>query len=428
MAKAKTKSATVLKVLGVVFATLILIVCFCLCAWWYYIFWLGPEVQISNTYNIGLQEATDGTTQNVIEVKYFKNSNGSGLEALEIKLNGFSDETQTLFTSQGMQFVESTAGAGLAWEFNQDMTIERQLLSVDYSNIFSWRKLYNAFGRFEPTSQYYNYSSMNNFETPAGSADPITENSFFTIQIGDDLFMMKFKDDNYNLEDDKPYQIIENAGVESYLLYSFLETNYLYTCYDEQWLGQVIYDLVKPMSAGTNSVSYFTFGDYFKFYKYDAESGQYVDTEPAETELIKVNMRTNFSIKFEVVADGLYRASQSMFKAVVGSPNYNANANFDSEDYYTGRPLLILNEYNFDYILLEENFYAATLDDSFINEYLDDKKDLVLRIEINLDNLKAKDINFVGFVDDWNAEGFTIHEAYTIATINGEQVKEVIAC
>lgn len=422
------KAISILKALGVVFATLILLLCLCLCIWWYYIFYLGPEVQISNTYNIGLQEATDGSTKNVIEVKYFKNSTGNGLEALEIKLNGFSDETQSLFTSQGMQFVENSAGTGLTWGFWEDSSIERQLFDEHHEILLSWRRIYNTFGRFEPTAQYYNYSSMNDFETPAGSADPITEDSFFTIQIGEDLFMMKFKDHNYNISNDKPYQIIENAGVESHFVYNYLETNHVYMCYDEQFLAQIIYDLVKPMAAGTNSTAYFTFGDYFNFYKYDAESGQYVDTEPAETELVKVNMRTNFSIKFEVVADGLNRASQSIFKSVMGSPNYNANADFDSDDYYTGRPLLVLDENDFDWILIENNYYAATLDDKFINHYLADKNDLILRIELNLDNLAEQNIYFAGFVDDWNAAGFNVYDAYTVSTVNGEEVREVIAC
>lgn len=422
------KKSSIWKILGIIFATLVFLLCVCVWIWWYYIFWMGPEIQISNTYNVGLQEATDGTTKTVIEVKYFKNSNGSGLEALEIKLNAFSDETQTLFTSQGMQFVENEEGAGLTWTFRQDNSIERTLFNTEHEFLLSWRKSYNGFGRLEPTSQYNNYSSMDDFAHPAGSADPITENSYFTIQIGEDLFMMKFKDHNYDISGEDPYQVVKNAGVESHVVYNYLETNYNYMCFDEQWLAQTIYNLVQPMAAGTNSISYFTFGDYFNYYKYDAASGQYVDTSPAETEKVIVNMRSNFSIKFEVTADGLNRASQSMFKSVLGTPNYNANGDFNSDDFYTGKTVIVANEYDLDFIKVDGNFYAARLDDNFIEQYEDLKNEILISLQIDLDNLASQNISFVGLVDNWNPANFEVASAYTFQIVDGETVEEVIAC
>lgn len=413
------------RTLGVIAATLVFLICAVICVWWFVIFKYGPDVEISNTFNVPMQQATDGTQRPVLELNYFKNTTGNGLEALEIKYNYFTDETQSLFTSQGLQYVETEKGAGLKWDFKPDL--KAGLSYVGEKNIFltTWEKEFNAWGRFNPTSDHINYSSLDNFAKPAGSADPINNKSYFKIQIGEDLYMMKFKDTNRPFEG-QPYSVVQKADYEYYVLWSYLHKHNYFVAYDHEWLSMALYDLVKSTAAGQNSVNYFELGDYFTYYKWDG--AKYVDTTPAETAKVKANMKSYYSIKITTHADGLHRANQSMFKAVLGSPNYNANGDYSSDDYFTGKTIVSLSENDFDFVKVTDGFYAAKLKSEFVKNYFEYKSQIALSIEIDLNVLAQKGISFVGMTNDWNSTKFLIYEAYTSQLVNGEIVKEVIEC
>lgn len=413
---------------GVVLATLIFIACISICAWWYIVCWMGPDIEISNTTNIGLQESEDGTQKPLIEVKSFKNTNGTGKKALEIKFNSFTDETQTLFTSQGFQFVARDSAA-LTWtiELNKKYPDIDGLVSSNRFHLYG--NAFSLYGDLKPNSHFYNYSSLDDFAKPSGSANPLNEKSHFKIQIGEDLFMMKFKGIDFEFKDFDPYMlVIYNSSMAEFLGWmGFGFDNYaLFPALNEQFIAQTIYNLVEPMAAGTNSINYFEFGDYFDYYRF--EDGKYVDITPAETEKVKVNVRSYFAIKIEVVADGLNKASQSMFKAVLGSPNYNANGDFSSDDYFTGKTILTCTNNNFDFVKVTDGYYAAKLKDEFTKYYNEYKSQIVLSINIDLDQLAEKNINFVGMTNDWNTAGFTVKDAYTTKVVNGEIIKEVIEC
>ena len=57
---------------------------------------------------------------------------------------------------------------------------------------------------------------------------------------------------------------------------------------------------------------------------------------------------------------------------------------------------------------------------SFIESYNENRDVLVLSIHIDLDVLKEKNIEFIGFADDSGLEKFVVLDCYTTETVNGE--------
>ena len=69
------------------------------------------------------------------------------------------------------------------------------------------------------------------------------------------------------------------------------------------------------------------------------------------------------------------------------------------------------------------------LKESFISEYEKFEDKIVLSVLIDLDELKQKNINFLGFAENSGLKNFEILECNTIQTIDGERVKtEVSIC
>ena len=82
----------------------------------------------------------------------------------------------------------------------------------------------------------------------------------------------------------------------------------------------------------------------------------------------------------------------------------------------------------FDFVQISENNYAFKLKQSFI-DYLNlpqNKNKIVLKIEINLDDLNNLGYIFVGFTEDSGLSNFEILECYTLETIDNELIKTVV--
>ena len=111
-----------------------------------------------------------------------------------------------------------------------------------------------------------------------------------------------------------------------------------------------------------------------------------------------------------------------------GNSNYNATGDYDSEDYFIGKTMIVCTYSYFDFVQISENNYAFKLKQSFI-DYLNlpqNKNKIVLKIEINLDDLNNLGYIFVGFTEDSGLSNFEILECYTLETIDNELIKTVV--
>ena len=389
----------------------------------------APEKLAVTTYEVGELETTDGTKKNVIEVKYFSNENHNGLEMLEICWNDYRDEDRDAFYSQGMQYVANSVDDKLSFEYN------RGKLHVEQRSwLFGGVQKAHYDGSYLPgeSSQYFNYVSDDDWATRGVSSFvPISVESKFLINVGEDLYYIGFKsDDNMIGENETLEERHEKLNSELNLvgtskrmdgLYSFTARHY--EKYDPFTFAKRMYEYMQARSAGENEyVSTLEIANFFDYYKYN---GSTYEKETNNTEIVKVtNLFVDYyQIKFTKSADGARVASDSMFGAVAGNSAFNLTGEYQSSQYLVGRTIVNAYIENFDLIRVDENYYALKLKSNFDNFYKTYKDDIRLSICIELDILKDQDIEFFGFTVDSGLDKYTILECYTLETVDGEIVR-----
>ena len=168
----------------------------------------------------------------------------------------------------------------------------------------------------------------------------------------------------------------------------------------------------------------------FDYYEYDESSSTYVG-EPVSLDkasLIINDTKSYYAIKVSVNEGDALKSSDSIFNCIAGNSNYNATGDYDSEDYFIGKTMIVCTYSYFDFVQISENNYAFKLKQSFI-DYLNlpqNKNKIVLKIEINLDDLNNLGYIFVGFTEDSGLSNFEILECYTLETIDNELIKTVV--
>ena len=414
------------KKIWITIATVFALICIGFDAWYVTLALTAPEKLAVTTYEVGELETTDGTKKNVIEVKYFSNENHNGLEMLEICWNDYRDEDRDSFYSQGMQYVADSVDDKLSFEY---VEIDKPKNDGDLLGKYD----IDVMGTFQAGqgSQYYNYASDDDWVTRGiSSFVPVNENSKFLIDVGEELYYLGFKG---QVMKDNLYQTVRKNR-QAYELFTWISTmmhptyqcDYFYSC-DPSSFAKQMYEYVQALSNGlTNYNSTVEISDFFDYYKYDGHS------YTKETDESKITLVTNlfvnyYQIKFTKSADGARVASDSMFGAVAGNSAFNLTGEYSSSQYLVGRTIVNLNIDDFDFIRVDENYYAlklkSTIDD-FYNTY---KNDIRLSICIDLDILNSEDIEFFGFTVDSGLDKYTIFECYTLETVGGETVRTEVA-
>lgn len=408
-----------IKLIGIQSVILLFILCLIPNIWYLNIFLNGDEKVISKTYAVGLQETTDGDIDYFMEINLYDN-------LFEVKFNYLMDETQSSLYSQGIQIFgdiefEQTTGN---FQLEDKHQVGGSTLWKDFE--------YNQYKTYDLTSgDYYNYQSYDNYETTTNSTNPIDDDTYFKIQLGNDtekeIFLMKFKGDNTPLNSDT------YLGYDTWKDGLFGRTDHLvnyYIHYDINYLLNILYNSVQSLPAGTNQSVVFEFGDLFDYYEYDESSSTYIG-EPVSLDkasLIINDTKSYYAIKVFVNEGDALKSSDSIFNCIAGNSNYNATGDYDSEDYFIGKTMIVCTYSYFDFVQISENNYAFKLKQSFI-DYLNlpqNKNKIVLKIEINLDDLNNLGYTFVGFTEDNGLSDFEILECYTLETIDNELVKTVV--
>lgn len=409
------------KIVVSIFVTLLLLVMVGINGWWFYIKLYGPDKVISITHEIGLQSITnkDGEEEYkyFIELNYFSNKNGDGVELFEIKYNYILDQNKTAFYSQGFQYVVNS-GNNIDFVYKEDLLCATQSISeLETAGWFFGEGHKAHFGSFIPTesTSVYNYASGDDYETTTLSTNPINLDTTFKIELGEDLFEMKFK--NRNTQLDNGNLVYKGNRYYNYrFAYGWYETPYYYTYYDHNYFSKLLYEnVVKALPAGLNHAVVFEFGDLFDYYK--LENGQYVNTSTVETEKIKNDMKSYYAIKVFVFDGGAKSASDSIFNMLNGSPYYNSSSTI-IEDYVLGRTYKRITEKDFDIVVIEQGYCLLKLKEDFVKFY--SKFDtIVYNVIIDLDTFQ--EIEIFGFTKDNGLSRFNINKCILIQTIDGNR-------
>ena len=435
-----------LKVIGITIVCILTALCLGIDAWWAYVYFYAPDKTIKTTYNIDLQTLKDGTRQALIEVQLFRNKDGKGLSAYEIKFNTVTDENRSAFYSYGAQYIGTDYSA--SWTgyvtdnrdayyantgngFNRfDEYLKQNSKEILYqSNVYGKLKEYQDYDiglrhrftnlktyYYQSGSDYYNAFSANNL---IEDKDVITA----TVKIGDSgnaeedysIIGMRFKAFNkFNHNGSKGK---ENYPYEDYRIYrlkTFLnETDEAkvsyYGAYDSNYLAVALYNEIKDLRAGTDSYDIVKLGQYFDYASYDGKSYSWNKIE--DTKKVEELVQSYCSIKITIHDEGLMKSSESLFNTVEGKPDFNLTNDYAENSYFTGRTNIVVDETMLVFIHLTDNKYAIKLKQSFIDVYLPYKDVICLTINVDKTTLLEKSIEVIGFSDYSGFENFVIHSS-----------------
>ncbi len=414
------------KILGIIFGSLIGIACIFVNVWWFSVLSFGKDKVASNTFEVGLQKLENSDeTKYFMEINYMANEKEDGLSLFEIKFNYMLDENQEDFYSQGLQFVGKNEKQNVSFGFYE---LNGQGSGVYLKETSAWPNYYYHYGFWGSYAsgigtQTYNYASFDDYDHTTLSTNPIGENSSFKIQLGDDLFLMEFKNKEVGMVDGNEMYNRERHEF-GIVLYEKFKVDHYFSIFDIGYMANLLLNAVRILPAGTNSAMVFEFGDLFKYSKYDAEEGIYKEVGLKENEKIASDIKSYYAIKVTTSADGAKTASDSLFKAINGVSGYNSTDDFLSDDYFIGRSKLEVTENDFELIKSDEGNFLKLKED-FINYYLPYKDTIMLNVRINLDNFLGLEV--AGFTTDNGLDKFEVYSCKFVETVNGNVVETEVA-
>jgi len=417
----------------------VLIVVYVICAvldfWWLYILMFGPEKEVVNTFHVGTittnpDENGETRTEYVIKVKYSSNDNKNGLECLDIQFSGFVDERSEEIYSWGIQFVANSENDSLEnWIYNVNKSSLTGTINKKWSFPLTWKYYHNIWGSYTPkNSSIYYYKSSDSFTRDITGANSLGNGEGFLISIDKDIYKLNF---NYNVVNNSP----ENSNFVAEKLQSswkvFIYRNITiydyYYSYDIYDFAYMLYQQVQAVSNGKHSASLINLPDMFSYKIFDGKT--YKDVGADENAKVSETVRNFYSIYIEKTADGVKSANDSIFRCVNGTPQFNLTDEddeggiFDDGDYLIGKTIVDCDMYDFDFVNIRDNVCALKLNKNFINLYGRYANNIQLSINIDLDELKKKNIVFYGFTKDSGLSKFKILDCYTTQTVDGKIVK-----
>ncbi|MGN1222406.1 MAG: hypothetical protein ACI4TT_04155, partial [Christensenellales bacterium] len=312
-------------------------------------------------------------------VEYYSNKNNTGLELLDIKINGYIDANQinnpnAITYAKGIQFVGSNYGS---INFNEYTRFEHAPLSV----LFGQQQ--TTYSYVESNVKAYYYDTQNGIST--ASAENLSSKDAFKISINDELYFMKL------LGEEQQNGKVTNVAWMS---------NISKTDYDEQYFSKIILDMCRTNSIGLDTRCLLTksLGDCFAYKKYNDGiiSDKWLTSYDLKDDNIIINFTNNVTIQITTHSNGATKSSDSMFGIIEGKNDFEFIQDGIANDYFNGTQTIMLNEYNFDYINTVGNRYTLIFNDKTI-KYLTENKDKKIDVIIDLDVLNENNIEIENF-------------------------------
>jgi hypothetical protein len=424
--------------------TILLAICLAIDAWYVYIALFAPEKEVHYSFNVSDLVLADGTTKDIIQVQYYANKDGSGLEMFEINFNTLMDENRQSTYAQGLQFVAGDSDSGLDWGVYYSQGSKQYFTDKKTWNLV-YTKVYSVFGSWGVSGNTYNYASSDDYNTTiSNDTTPLSADSKLSVTISNsgsdvDIYYMQFKGDyikayqsgNSILSESEMKNANENfqtrkktgngwtnfwTGAKWY--------DYFYS-YDPYWFAWDLYSKVSTgaLAYGTDQYITFKYEDLFDYYKFDETTSSYVQVADEEFVKVKNWVSTNISIKVTVHEEGAQVASDSMFGVINDDSTFNLTGEKVYKDYFYGQNLVTADIFDFDLVNVSDNNYCLKLNSSFVKFYSQYKDKIELSVCVDLDVFGSMGYEFVGFTSDSGLSDFTIYECYTVKTVDGETVR-----
>lgn len=447
----------VLKIISIVVGAIVFCACLFVDVWYLTLKNSGTQRVVSLTYKVGMQQLKneDGTPveeETPDNTKYFMEIN-SYKNLFEIKFNYMLDESCTSFYSQGIQIYAKNGVFDFDFNYDYRNTVDYQFEGVynkfHLRNVFlggNWweRDVYWSYIISENITYkkvtYNNYASGDDYESTVNSLNPINNRTMFKLQLGNEIYGMKFKGPDGFRSD------LYACAVSHWDGYQYF-TDYFYRQFDIHYFVESVYHSIfkdgnQSLKYGSNQIFTFEFSDFFNYYKCTDESNAIYDFEnPVNSSLVSSDIKSYYKVLVNIYENEATQSSDSLFGVVNGSAYYKKldskpNSSTDSSDsdnsssssgsstdlYFVGRSVISVDIRDFELIDIGDNKRKLKLRSDFENYYGDSKSKLLLSVVINKDYFTALNYEFVGFDDSVKSWGFLNGKYYLASTVNGKYV------
>lgn len=341
----------------------IFLACFCLMLWYvYYLMFLNDDYFISTAY---LDEATYQEDETFfIEINYFNNSKGNGVEAFEVKFNFYTDtqlpeqnddgsyDNKVMYSS-GFQTI-----GGLSYTTSEDATI---------ADVFDGKA--ENFYRIE--NAYFYDTEMGGTSFGSLKGEKLIDRDKFIFDINGELCLIQTQGEVYT---------------HNRLWVAF------YEIHDVSYFLTSIYETIKTMEDGEHIFA-IDLSDYF-FVTLQNENGSF-DTEihTSDEQFLFSNIKVNIS------NNGMISNEQSMFSIVKNDADWTLD-NTGREEYWQTQTNYYLTNDDFTVRYIDDGYYAV-LKTNVVN-YLAPFRNLYLTVNLDLDNFEIynQPVELKGFTSD----------------------------
>jgi len=316
----------------------------------------------SSTYVAAYKDPQTGENVNPFSLNYYQNYNNTGLEVLEWRVNGYSDQTMSALYGRGYQLVIDSKNGN-------------QLYYCDSYNGVSWESMH----KYDETNNNGQY-----------------KNSYY-VSINDKLYAIRL-DGTYTVTTEKldGWKTLRTWGFMGLNLI-FEKPNFIITetktyHYTIEEIMLKFRNMIKSCSAGTGDyvLPVVDLGDYIHVYNV-AEDGT-VDEDPIGKD---GQINSYFSVDVHYDKRGLSYADQSMFSSVMGNSDYNTTGIDFDVNYWKSTTTYNLSEKDFvsRYSSVEQGYYYSLSQDliSELKNYTDQEIKIVFDVD------KFKNVNVLGF-------------------------------
>lgn len=417
----------------------ILFCCFLSIDIWYLAILLhAPQKVVSKTYEVGLQEikksddeSEEDTTKYFMEINSYDN-------LFEIKFNYMLDEQQTAFYSQGIQLF-APVGQKINFSRTYKNTIDGEKFFEQNAGLGRVTKTNYLLGDAEyKYINYNNYQSGDDYKTTTYSTNPIDNNTMFKIQIGNELYGMKFKGTDSSIKYQPEFYVTEKSHTDNFGFWINQYYDYYYRQCDIHYFVELVYRSIfrdgSTLKYGSNQVVTFEFGDLFNYYKCVNESaGIYEEDCIKDTSLIVKDVKSYYAIKINLHEGVAQSAKNSIFNCVNGSVYYANNNKVDNSEeapkttYFAGKAVRKLDIRDFELVNIGGNKRKLKLREDFVNFNKDYKSTMLLDVTIYLDYFDTLGLEFNGFDDSVFDFTFKNNSYKTLTEVDGQYVTKVVS-
>lgn len=400
----------------------ILIVCLCVIVniIYFYNLQYKPQNLVSTAYYIGMQETQAGEKKPFLEINSYK-------DCFEIKFNYLMNNEKTAYYSQGLQYFGTIDfnNANRTKYFRED-----DYYDSDIDTQIFWFKSTNYYYREARRVLNYknmtvkNYASDNDFSTSMISTNPINPDSCFKIQIGEELFEMRFKGVSFNSNYYIGRYWDEGKSSDKVAVSSSSVYVDAYRLVDVNEFAKILYEGVakENLKSGTSEYRTLNFEDIFDFYKINKNTNKAESTRVPTNDLYKINVQNYITAKITRFDTKIKRASDSLFNAVDGNANYDTTGGDGDLSYFLGRTCVNLTEKQFLQNINPDGSFTLRLSEKFIKANKKYKTKIKLNITIDLDYIDSLGGTFKG-IEQSSLSDFSIFQIIGTRATGEEVIK-----